>query len=156
MAQRRKRCYSVCFRDKRKFSLPDITGNALPLSSILEANPANEFTISDRLWQGHINRTSRNLDRGAGFTAFEADLTKPAHTLVARYYKDGKECLIPQPGKNPRLLTPRECARLQGYPENFRYYPQKSQAYRQFGNSIALPVVQKIAEEISASLGRKK
>jgi len=154
--QRRKRCYIVCFRDKRKFKLPEIAGDPLPLSSILEVDPPESFTLSDRMWQGHINRTKRNLDRGAGFTAFEADLSKPAHTLVQRYYKDGKECLIPQQGKNPRLLTPRECARLQGYPENFQPHPQKIQAYRQFGNSIALPVVRRIAEEIVLSLKEKK
>jgi len=88
------------------------------------------------------------LDRGTGFTAFTADLSKPAHTLVARYYKDGKECLVPQDGQNPRMLTPRECARLQGFPEDFILPESKTVAYKQMGNSVAVPVLKKIAESI--------
>src|SRR5262249_15341998 len=96
---------------------------------------------------------NRNLNRGAGFTAFEADLAKPSNTLVARYYKDGKECLVPQQGNRPRMLTPRECARLQGFPETFVIHPWDMQAYRQFGNSVAVPVVQEISKAIVADLG---
>jgi DNA (cytosine-5)-methyltransferase 1 len=147
--QRRKRCYMVCLRDKKvDFKFPEITGPALALGKFLEKKPAEKYTISDRLWLGHINRTRRNLDRGTGFTAFEADLTKPANTLVARYYKDGKECLIPQDGKNPRMLTPRECARLQGYPPEFLHHPTDTHAYKQFGNSVAVPVVKIIAKSV--------
>ena len=148
--QRRKRCYIVCLRNKRdKFDFPKFKGPAKPLRSILQRNVLPKYTISNKLWQGHINRTKRNIERGVGFTAYEADLSKPAHTLVARYYKDGKECLIPQHGKNPRMLTPRECARLQGYPEPFRFHPARVQAYRQFGNSVAVPVVRRIAKRIA-------
>jgi DNA (cytosine-5)-methyltransferase 1 len=145
--QKRERCFMVCFRDKAvKFRFPLLMKAPLPLSSILEPNPPARYTISDRLWEGHKNRTQRNLARGAGFTAFEADLSRPAHTLVARYGKDGKECLIPQKGKNPRKLTPRECARLQGFPESFVLPASDAAAYRQFGNSVPVPVVAKIAE----------
>lgn len=152
--QRRVRCYMVCFRKDLKidFSFPSFEGEPKPLNTILEKRVDDAFTISDKLWQGHINRTQRNLERGAGFTAFTADLSKPAHTLVARYGKDGKECLIPQDGKNPRLLTPRECARLQGFPEGFQIPVAKTQAYRQFGNSVPVPVVSKIAQEIVGQL----
>jgi DNA (cytosine-5)-methyltransferase 1 len=153
--QRRKRCYIVCFRDKRPFEFPAITGSARPLLSALEDAPSESYTLSEKMWQGHIRRTQRNLDRGTGFTAFEADLNKPANTLVARYYKDGKECLIPQTARNPRMLTPRECARLQGFPEQFRLHPWDMQAYRQFGNSVALPVVQEIANRIRAAEQRR-
>ena len=147
--QRRKRCYIVCLRNSAsEFQFPEITGRPKQLRSILEDSPAAGYTISNRLWKGHKNRTKRNLNRGAGFTAFEANLYKPANTLVARYYKDGKECLIPQKGKNPRKLTPRECARLQGYPEQFIPHPGTKQAYRQFGNSVVVPVVEKIAANI--------
>jgi DNA (cytosine-5)-methyltransferase 1 len=150
--QRRKRCYMVCFRDGQKFEFPEFAGPPKTLGSILEDNPDDRFTISDRLWQGHIKRTNRNLNRGVGFTAFEADLTKPANTLVARYYKDGKECLIPQDGKNPRKLTPRECARLQGYDEEFKPHPVDAHAYKQFGNSVAVPVISKIAAQFTKVL----
>ena len=148
--QRRKRCYMVCLRDKKlNYSFPEITGPALALGDYLEDAPETKYTISDRLWEGHKNRTQRNLDRGTGFTAFEADLSKPANTLVARYYKDGKECLIPQKGKNPRMLTPKECARLQGYPNKFLHHPTNMHAYKQFGNSVAVPVVEAIAKTLA-------
>lgn len=152
--QRRVRCYMVCFRKDLKvdFKFPDFNGIPLPLKSILEPSVGEEFTISDRLWAGHINRTNRNLERGTGFTAFVANLDKPSNTIVARYGKDGKECLIPQKGKNPRLLTPRECARLQGYPEEFSIPAAKTPAYRQFGNSVAVPIVNRIAKRIAKEI----
>lgn len=152
--QRRLRCYMVCFRKDLgiDFVFPDFSGEPLQLKSILEEVPSPEFTISDKLWLGHINRSKRNLERGTGFTAFTANIEKPSNTLVARYGKDGKECLIPQAGLNPRLLTPRECARLQGYPDNFLIPKAKTPAYRQFGNSVAVPVITKISKAIIKEL----
>lgn len=147
--QRRVRCYIVCIRDDNSdFVFPKISGAPLPLRSILETNINGSFTISDKLWAGHKRRTQNNLDRGTGFTAFCADLDKPSNTIVARYGKDGKECLIPQGRKNPRMLSPRECARLQGFPENFLIPVAKTAAYRQFGNSVAIPVIKLISKEI--------
>jgi len=147
--QRRERTYMVCFKDTDfKFKFPEFSGPTKILRSILEENVDNFYTISDRLWVGHQDRTQRNLDRGTGFTAHLADLDKPSNTLVARYGKDGKECLIPQAGINPRKLTPRECARLQGYPEMFILPSSNAAAYKQFGNSVAVPVIEKIAKEI--------
>ncbi len=147
--QRRIRCYMVCIRnDKEGFTFPKIEGSPLPLKSILEQKVDDTFTISSKLWAGHQRRTKRNLARGTGFTAFCADLDKPSNTIVARYGKDGKECLIPQDHKNPRMLTPRECARLQGFPENFVIPNAKTTSYRQFGNSVAIPVIRKVSEKI--------
>jgi DNA (cytosine-5)-methyltransferase 1 len=148
--QKRIRCYMVCVRNDLEdtFSFPSIEGPALPLKSILETNVNESFTISTKLWEGHQRRTTRNLARGTGFTAFCADINKPSNTIVARYGKDGKECLIPQDGKNPRMLTPRECARLQGFPEEFVIPVAKTTAYRQFGNSVAVPIIERITEEI--------
>ncbi|MDP2903295.1 MAG: DNA (cytosine-5-)-methyltransferase [Methylovulum sp.] len=155
--QKRVRCYIVCLRDSAvEFEFPDFRGEPIPLNSILDDNVSDTFTISDRLWAGHQRRTATNLARGVGFTAFCVDIEKPANTLVARYWKDGKECLIPQQDKNPRMLTPRECARLQGYPESFKIPVSKSAAYRQFGNSVALPVIKKIAEKIFNHLAEEK
>ncbi|HGI1431039.1 TPA: DNA cytosine methyltransferase, partial [Streptococcus pyogenes] len=82
------------------------------------------------------------------------------NTISARYYKDGSEILIDQgEGKNPRKLTPRECARLQGFPEEFVIPVSDTQAYRQFGNSVAVPVVEAISknmvEAIEKSVGFK-
>ncbi|WP_372773864.1 DNA cytosine methyltransferase [Mangrovibacterium sp.] len=151
--QRRQRTYMVCFRDATiNYKFPSFEGEPIPLRSILENSVDEKYTISDRLWQGHKNRSKRNLERGTGFSTKEADLDKPSNTIVARYYKDGKECLIPQPGKNPRKLTPRECARLQGYPESFIYHKSNSSAYKQFGNSVSVPVIERIAESITKYL----
>ena len=149
--QRRERTYMVCFSDENiKFEFPKFEGEPKKLGDYLDTpNKISEkFTISDALWLGHTNRSIRNKERGTGFTVKLADLNKPSNTIVARYYKDGKECLIPQEGKNPRLLTPRECARLQGYPESFICHPSKKPAYQQFGNSVAVPVIQKIGRNI--------
>jgi DNA (cytosine-5)-methyltransferase 1 len=155
--QKRVRCYMVCIRDdNEKFGFPKIEGIPLALKMILEEKVDDSFTISSKLWEGHQRRTQRNLDRGTGFTAFCADLDKPSNTIVARYGKDGKECLIPQDNKNPRMLTPRECARLQGFPENFLIPVAKTAAYRQFGNSVVIPVIRKIAENILPYLETEK
>jgi len=149
--QRRKRCFIVAFHPEvsaEGFEFPELTGEPIPLRKALEKNVADSFTISDRSWEGHKRRTANNLARGTGFTAFEADLDRPSNTLVARYYKDGKECLVPQPGKNPRMLTPRECANLQGFPDWFVPHSVKSAAYKQFGNAVPVPLVSKVAEKI--------
>jgi len=148
--QRRERCYMVCLRNdiKSNFSFPVISGTPLSLKDILQENVDEKYTISDRLWLGHINRSARNVARGTGFTAYTVEINKPSNTLVARYGKDGKECLIPQSNKNPRLLTPRECARLQGFPEKFIIPESRTPAYQQFGNSVVVPVVKLIADAI--------
>lgn len=155
--QSRERFFMVCFRDGNKdFSFPEFSGTTKNLRSILQKEVSDEYTISDKLWQGHQRRTQTNLARGTGFTAFTANLDKPANTIVARYGKDGKECLIPQEYKNPRKLTPRECARLQGFPENYILPSSNAAAYRQFGNSVAIPIVEAIGKNIVYSLNYKK
>jgi DNA (cytosine-5)-methyltransferase 1 len=148
--QKRVRCFMVCVRDETvNFKFPSFEGTPLPLSSILEPlEKVSEYTISDQMWAGHQRRTKTNIARGAGFTTYAARLDEPSNTIVARYWKDGKECLIPQKGKNPRILTPRECARLQGYPEEFILPASKKHSYMQMGNSVVVPVVEKIAQSI--------
>ncbi len=159
VAQRRVRCYMVCIREdvwkargELDFDFPDIGGESIPLRRVVENTlpiEAAEYTISDALWEGHINRTQRNLARKTGFTAFEADLDRPSNTIVARYGKDGKECLVPQENNNPRKLTINECRQLFGYPDNFVLPDSKTSAYKQFGNSVVVPVVERIAGNIS-------
>jgi len=150
VAQSRVRCIIVAFRDGPKnpdWKMPKLSGTPLPLTEILEKTKVDDrYTISDALWEGHKNRSRKNVERGVGFTAYERDLEKPAPTLVARYYKDGKECLIPQGEKNPRMLTERECARLQGFPAQFMPHPTRSNAYKQFGNSVPVPLIEFVAE----------
>lgn len=77
-----------------------------------------------------------------------------SRTLSARYYKDGSEILIEQPGKNPRRLTPRECARLQGFPDSFKIPVSDTQAYRQFGNSVVVPLMENVASLIVKEIER--
>jgi len=153
--QRRRRCFMVAFRDAEegeKMIFPALSGDPIPLRVALEHSVDEKYTLSDRGWAGHQRRTAANLARGTGFTAHAADLDKPSNTIVARYYKDGKECLVPQEGKNPRLLTPRECARLQGFPDSFIPHPTRSAAYKQFGNAVPVPVVKVVAEAMLAKL----
>ncbi len=155
--QKRQRFYMVCFKNPTvKFEFPEFSGEPKKLRSILEDRPSSVYTISDKLWEGHQRRTARNLERGTGFTAFTANLDKPSNTIVARYGKDGKECLIPQEGLNPRKLTPRECARLQGFPEEYILPSSNAAAYRQFGNSVAVPVINAIAQNIIVALKNHK
>ena len=77
------------------------------------------------------------------------------NTISARYWKDGSEALISQTNKNPRTLTPRECARLQGFPDEFILNSSKRHAYQQFGNSVPVPLIQKIGENILQALKEK-
>jgi len=150
--QNRVRCIIVAFRDgtPHGWKMPKLAGQPLPLKSILEDVPCDSpYTLTDKMWLGHIRRSDRNVARGTGFTAYVKDLDKPSTTLVARYYKDGKECLIPQPNhprELPRMLTPRECARLQGFPEEFEPHKSKVNAYKQFGNAVPVPLVEFVAE----------
>lgn len=158
--QKRVRCYMVATRG----DLPSIDfdesvfdGEPLPLQDILEPeSKTSEYIISQKLWAGHQARTKRNIERGTGFTATEADLAKPANTLVARYGKDGKECLIPTSTGVPRKLSKREAARLQGFPESFVLPAAKTPTYKQFGNSVAVPVIRELAKQIVSKLGVTK
>ena len=81
-----------------------------------------------------------------------ADPDGVARTLSARYYKDGSEILIAQDGKNPRRLTPRECARLQGFPDDFKIPVSDTQAYKQFGNSVVVPLMSDVAGLVATKL----
>lgn len=112
-----------------------------------------KYELSNHLWQylQAYAAKHRAAGNGFGFGLLE-DLDGITRTLSARYHKDGSEILIPQEGRNPRRLTPRECARLQGYPEDFRIVCSDTQAYRQFGNSVAVPVIREIAAELLRDL----
>lgn len=148
------------------------------ISDIFEpsASIPEKMTISDKMWIGHQERKKRNKENGKGFgySLFTAD-SKYCSTISARYWKDGSEILIDQSeeNKNPRRLTPVEAGRLQGYkilgsgwknaesinnqnnrtglPE-MKIVVSDKEAYRQFGNSVAVPVVKAIAQEINNQL----
>ena len=157
--QSRVRCLIVAYRPDctpKSWEMPKLTGEPLPLRNALEDIPWDSpYTLSEAMWAGHIRRSQRNVDRGTGFTAYPKDLDKPSTTLVARYYKDGKECLIPQPNhptETPRMLTQRECANLQGFPPQFQFHKSKVHAYKQFGNSVPVPLIKWVAQRAIKAL----
>lgn len=108
--------------------------------------------LTDRLWSYLQQYAAKHREAGNGFGFGLADLAGATRTLSARYYKDGSEILIPRNGGNPRRLTPRECARLMGFPERFKIPVSDTQAYKQFGNSVVVPLVEKIAKSIAKCL----
>lgn len=108
------------------------------------------YTLSDHLWKYLQDYAAKHREKGNGFGCSVFGPGDVARTLSARYHKDGSEILIGRKGKNPRRLTPRECARLMGFDrpeqEPMKIPVSDTQAYRQFGNSVAVPVVDAIAE----------
>lgn len=150
LPQNRERIYIVGFLDQSTiFKFPEKTNKETKVGDILENNVNDKYTISDKLWAGHQRRKKEHLAKGNGFgyCLFDEN-SKYTSTISARYYKDGSEILIKQIGKNPRKLTPREAARLQGYKDSFKIPVSDNQAYKQFGNSVAVPVIRAIAKEI--------
>lgn len=115
------------------------------LRDILEPDPDPKYTLSDKLWAYLQNYAQKHAEAGNGFGYGIAPLDGITRTLSARYYKDGSEILIAQSGKNPRRLTPRECARLQGFPEDFKIVVSDTRAYQQFGNSVVVPLMTDVA-----------
>ena len=115
------------------------------LGDILEEEVDDKYTLTDRLWSYLQGYAAKHKAAGNGFGFGMAKLDGVTRTLSARYYKDGSEILIAQEGANPRRLTPRECARLQGFPESFVIPVSDTQAYRQFGNSVVVPLMTDVA-----------
>lgn len=153
--QNRERVYIIGFQkeDKIEFSFPDPLNKKTRLGDILDKEVEEKYTISDRLWASHQERKRRNKEKGWGFgySLFNED-SEYTSTISARYYKDGSEILVAQEDKNPRKLTPKEAGRLQGFPENFIIPVSDVQAYKQFGNSVSVPVIRELAREILSSL----
>lgn len=144
--QHRERVYLVGFREPTVFEWPCFPKDGPSLSSILEPQVDPKYTLSDNLWNYLQAYAAKHRAAGNGFGYGLARPDGVSRTLSARYHKDGSEILIPQRGCNPRRLTPRECARLMGFPEEFQIVVSDTQAYRQFGNSVAVPVVAAIGD----------
>lgn len=137
------------------FKFPEPIKVPTRVGDILEKNVDEKYTISDRLWAGHQRRKIEHKHKGNGFGYGLFNEDSPyTNTISARYYKDGSEVLIEQKGKNPRKLTPREAARLQGYPETFKIVVSDTQAYKQFGNAVAVPVIRAIANQLKPYISR--
>ncbi len=155
--QHRERIFIVgfnrsIFSNKVDFSFPAPPEEKLSIESILEKHPDEKYTLTDHLWNYLQEYAKKHRAKGNGFGFGLTDLKGVSRTLSARYYKDGSEILIPQgKGKNPRRLTPEECKRLMGFPEEFQIKNigvSDTQLYKQFGNSVAVPVVRAVAREL--------
>lgn len=167
--QHRERILIVGFDRKRygrdigfRFSIAPV--NPKPaIKAILETKVDDKYTLTDKLWTYLQNYAAKHRAAGNGFGYGIADPKGVSRTLSARYYKDGSEILIEQRGKNPRRLTPRECARLQGFPDDFIIPVSDTQAYKQFGNSVVVPLMANVAQlvvdkmkELDAEKKKKK
>lgn len=151
--QNRERVFMVGFKDRTlDFQFPEIPNKHPKFREILEKDVPEKYTLTDHLWDYLQKYAAKHKAAGNGFGYGMTDLDGSARTLSARYYKDGSEILIPQPGKNPRRLTPRECARLQGYPDSFKIPVSDNQAYKQFGNSVAAPIIKALAKPVVETL----
>lgn len=154
--QNRERIYIVGFLDHSiNFEFPKPTNLPTRVGDILDDVVDEKYTISDKLWSGHKRRKELNKlnGKGFGYGLFNKE-SAYTNTISARYYKDESEILIEQENKNPRKLTPREAARLQGFPEEYVIPVSDAQAYKQFGNSVAVPVIKAIATEIKKALNK--
>jgi DNA (cytosine-5)-methyltransferase 1 len=156
--QHRERILIVGFDRKRYGSDVDFKFAITPkepkpvMRDILEKKVDDKYTLSDKLWTYLQNYAAKHRAAGNGFGYGIADPDGISRTLSARYYKDGSEILIAQEGKNPRRLTPRECARLQGFPDSFKIVVSDTQAYRQFGNSVVVPLMEKVARLVVSKM----
>ncbi|SFW22837.1 DNA (cytosine-5-)-methyltransferase [Ruminococcus flavefaciens] len=149
--QHRERIIIVGFDRKRyghdidfKFALTPVSPKPV-IKDILDSSVDTKYTLSDKLWVYLQNYAAKHKAAGNGFGYGIAPVDGVSRTLSARYYKDGSEVLIQQKGKNPRKLTPRECARLQGFPDSFKIPVSDTQAYKQFGNSVVVPLITDVA-----------
>ena len=144
------------FHGEEKFEFPEQHTATRCVKEILEPNIDPKYTLSDKLWQYLQNYAEKHRAKGNGFGYGLVDLNGITRTLSARYYKDGSEILIPQgEGKNPRRLSPRECARLMGYPDEYRIDRVSDvQAYRQCGNSVIVPLITAVSEQIINTINK--
>ncbi len=167
--QHRERIYIVGFREDTGFSWDAFRNkkpDAMCIGDILHAQDGSEryssdfdsefivgskgkvnekYILSDKLWKYLYDYAAKHKAKGNGFGYGMVNKNSVSRTLSARYYKDGSEILVNRGKENPRRLTPRECARLMGYPDTFRLPVSDTQAYKQFGNSVVVPVIEEIA-----------
>jgi DNA (cytosine-5)-methyltransferase 1 len=143
---------------KFDFSLIKTPGEKQAIKNILQHDVPAKYTLSDKLWNYLQDYSAKHKAKGNGFGFGLTNLEGVSRTISARYYKDGSEILIPQEGRNPRRLTPEEAAALQGYPiypinttdqeHSLKIAVSDNQAYRQFGNSVVMPLIQAVGKEI--------
>ncbi|CUU74328.1 DNA cytosine methyltransferase [Campylobacter hyointestinalis] len=151
--QNRERIIIVGFDSDVPFKFPIPQQIQTKVGDILESSFDEKYIISDKLWAGHQKRKIQNkiAKKGFGYSLFDEN-SPYTNTISARYYKDGSEILINVKGKNPRKLTPREAARLQGFDDSFQIVVSDPQAYKQFGNSVCVPVITAVAKQMRLAL----
>ena len=181
--QHRERILIVGFREKTDFSFKDVVlpSEKPTMARVLHPQDGSEkpeahytvgpdakvdkrYTLTPNLWAYLQNYAAKHKAAGNGFGYGLVGPDSVSRTLSARYYKDGSEILVRQPRKRPRRLTPRECARLMGFPDDFIIPVSDTQAYKQFGNSVVMPVMREVAramkprimELIDPELARQK
>ncbi len=158
MPQNRERIIIVGFLEQSiEFKFPEPFDIQTRLGDILEKKVDSKYTISDKLWASHQRRREENKKKGNGFgySLFDENSAYTS-TISARYYKDGSEILIKQKNANPRKLTPREAARLQGFADDFILVCSDAQCYKQFGNSVPTKMIEAISVNIIKSLKGEK
>ena len=160
LPQNRERIFIVGVNRRKirgvDFKFPKPPKTPVKVGDILERRVDAKYVLSNKLWSGHKRRLREHRERGNGFGYSLFTPSSPrTSTISARYYKDGSEILIATSG-NPRKITPREAARLQGFPESFIIPVSDTQAYKQFGNSVAVNVVSAIAKEMLKLLPKSK
>jgi DNA (cytosine-5)-methyltransferase 1 len=151
--QHRERLFIMGFRkdifgDEPDFKFPAPPKNKPTMSAILEKKVDSKYILSDKLWNYLQDYAEKHRKKGNGFGYGLVDGKSTARTLSARYYKDGSEILVKVPRSNPRRLTPFECAKLMGYEDGFNIPVSDTQAYKQFGNSVVVPVVEAVMKEL--------
>lgn len=181
--QHRERILIVGFREKTDFTFKDVVlpSDKPTMASVLHPQDGSEkpeahytigpdakvdkrYTLTPNLWTYLQNYAAKHKAAGNGFGYGLVGPDSVSRTLSARYYKDGSEILVRQSRKRPRRLTPRECARLMGFPDDFIIPVSDTQAYKQFGNSVVMPVMREVAramkprimELIDPELARQK
>ena len=157
--QHRERIFIAGFMSHIDFKFPKKqTNNPPKVKDVLESVVLEKYTLTDHLWGYLKDYAEKHKKKGNGFGFGLIDPEGHSRTLSARYYKDGSEILIPQNGNNPRRLTPRECANLMGFTQlrpDFRIPVSDTQAYKQFGNSVVVPLTYDIAKEIVKTLNKQ-
>jgi DNA (cytosine-5)-methyltransferase 1 len=159
--QNRERTFMVGFDSnvfdyRESFEFPILPDPSTKIKDILEKQVEAKYTLTDHLWKYLQDYSQKHKEKGNGFGFGLVDLNGTSRTMSARYYKDGSEILIPQKNKNPRRLSIREAARLQGYPDHFKVDAvSMNQGYKQFGNSVVVPLIEVIGEKIVEVLQTK-
>lgn len=145
------------FNYKECFEFPKLFESGKRMKDILEKKVDPKYTLSDHLWKYLQDYAIKHKEKGNGFGFGLVDSNGISRTMSARYYKDGSEILIKQKNKNPRRLSVREAARLQGYPDHFIVDAvSMNQGYKQFGNSVVVPLIESIGEKIVEVLETKR